>query len=337
MNASVGCEERLRIVIFGVGAMGMLFGSRLSQVADVVLIGNWPAQIETVTRDDLLVTELDGAVRRYELTMSNQSDRVPPAQIVIILVKSYQTAAVAPQVAQVLDTGGVVVSLQNGVGNLETLAAAVGVDRVTQGVTSQGATMLAPGRLRHAGNGPTSIALLPGRTEGLARLVALLNQMGITTEVVDDVKGVIWSKLAVNAGLNPLTAIFELPNGALLEDEVLAAALFAAARETAAVAAAQGIRLPHADIAHHVAEIARATAANHSSMRQDVARGRPTEIDAMSGAVVRTGQQMGIATPINALLWQEIKGREAGKVCEKAVVYSALQQLIPRNISPHCS
>jgi 2-dehydropantoate 2-reductase len=172
--------------------------------------------------------------------------------------------------------------------------------------------VLAPGRLRHAGEGPTHLALAPGLEKQLQLVAALFNTAGLKTSLVDNANSLVWGKLAINAGINPLTALLEVPNGALVEEESLRQIMSAAAREVAQVAAAQDIRLPFADAARRAAEVSRATASNRSSMLQDISRVAPTEIDAIAGEVVRFGRQLGVPTPVNEFLLQLVKDKEAG-------------------------
>lgn len=305
--------SRLNIAVFGVGAMGSLFGSHLNEVAHVTLIGSWAEQIETVRHDGLTVTYPDGRQVRHFLRITSNLADVPPADLTLILVKSHQTACAAWQAAQVLKPDGLAITLQNGLGNLETLTEAVGPQRAGLGITAQGATMLAAGQLYYAGQGSTHLAKIPSHQgQRLAGVAALFNAAGLETTLVDNADSLVWGKLAVNAGINPLTALLEVPNGALAEDEGLRQMMSAAANEVAEVAAAQGIRLPYDDAARRAAEVSQATAHNRSSMLQDVSRHAPTEIEAISGAVVRFGKRLGIPTPVNEFLWGRVKAKEAG-------------------------
>lgn len=303
----------LTIAIFGVGAMGTLFGSRLSKAAVVTLFGSWTEQIETLRRDGLTITYPDGRYTHHYLPVTNHLSKMLPADLALILVKSHQTERAARQAAKILKPDGLAITLQNGLGNLEKLAEAVGPERAALGITAQGATMRAPGQLYHAGQGPTHLAKISGPQEKrLEEVAALFNSVGLETTLVDNADSLVWGKLAINAGINPLTALFEVPNGALAEDERLRQVMAAAANEVAQVAAAQGIRLPYSDAANRTVEVSRATATNRSSMLQDVSRAAPTEIDAISGAVVRFGQKLGIATPVNEFLLRLVKAKEAG-------------------------
>jgi len=302
--------SNLNLTIFGVGAMGMLFASRLATLANVTLFGNWVAQIDTVQRTGLTVTHLDGTQSQHRLQVTNDLEQHPPADVVLILLKSHQTARAARQAAQILRPNGVAITLQNGLGNLEKLADAVGSHRAALGITAQGATIQAPGTLRHAGNGPTYLATVPHLANQLEQVKTLFNAANLPTHLVDDAEGLVWGKLAVNAGINPLTALLEVPNGALVEKEPWQQLMSAAANEVAQVAAAQGIRLPFPHAAAYTAQVSRATASNRSSMLQDISRSAPTEIDAICGAVVRAGRQVGVPTPVNERLWRLVKEKE---------------------------
>jgi 2-dehydropantoate 2-reductase len=228
-------------------------------------------------------------------------------QLALVLVKSYQTARTAVEIAPVLSPDGLAVTFQNGLGNFETLEATLGFGRVAQGVTAQGATMLGPGVVRHAGHGPSYLALTTGRQAQIAGLAELMQKAGLSVEVTGNVLSLQWGKLAVNAGINPLTAILRVPNGFLAENQRARSIMCAAAEESAEVAAALGIKLPYSSASQRVLEVAKGTANNYSSMLQDILRGAPTEIDAINGAVVDQGRRVGIPTPVNAELWRVVK------------------------------
>src|SRR3990172_8290732 len=158
------------------------------------------------------------------------------------------------------------------------------------------------------GNGPPHLAA-PPRLEPLAEL---LQEAGFELQPAEDLQGLVWGKLAINAGINPLTALLEVPNGELLVRPGARQLMRAAAQETAAVAAARGLQLPYPDVAARVEEVAQRTASNVSSMLQDIRRGAPTEIDAISGAVVREGERHGALTPLNWTLWNLVRAKVNG-------------------------
>jgi 2-dehydropantoate 2-reductase len=192
--------------------------------------------------------------------------------------------------------------LQNGVGNLEILEEVFGSDRILGGVTAEGATLLGPGKIRHAGRGETIIG--PGGDPGspAERMVTAFNQAGFQTRSVKDVKDLIWGKLLINVGINALTAITRLKNGRLPELDGTRLIMEEAVKEAVAVAEAKKINLPYPDPIGRVIEVCQATAGNIASMLQDVLKEKLTEIDFINGAIVREGQAMGILTPVNLTL-----------------------------------
>ncbi len=264
--------------------------------------------------------------------------RVPPAghptpvpfPLALVLVKSYQTAAAARRLQPLLAPGGLAISLQNGLGNDRRLARFLGRCRVNLGVTDCGATLIEPGRVRVGGLGITVLAACgvgrspateatdrvfgksaPPRNDptGTGLVWALadwLTAAGLEVEVLEDIRAAVWRKLAVNCAINANAALRGVVNGALLEDRVARASLCRAAREVGDVAAAGGVRLP-GDPALAAIEVARRTAGNRCSMLQDLARGMPTEVDALNGAVVQLARRHGVPTPENERLWRAVR------------------------------
>ena len=176
-----------------------------------------------------------------------------------------------------------------------------------QGVTSEGATLIEPGVVRHAGVGITYLAKTNDSEQRLAEFAALLRKAQFETHLINSPESLIWGKLAVNAGINPLTGLLQVPNGYLATHSVARRLMNKAAKETEAVALAQDIILPYEDAAEQALMVAQATATNRSSMAQDVARGAPTEIDSICGAIVDFGWKLGIPTPVNKALLQLVR------------------------------
>jgi len=293
-------------LILGTGALGTLFAERLSTAGyAVTMLGTWPDALAALRAHGARVHWPDGSVTAGRVRVASSPAEVPPAQAAIVLVKAWQTPRAARWLAECLTADGVALTLQNGLGNDAILAEALGRERVAVGTTTTGASLHAPGEVRFGGEGVISLARHPRITP----IHTALQKAGFTVETVDDVRGLIWGKLAVNAAINPLTALLGVPNGALLEDPAARLFMRRAAEEVAAVAAAQGISLPYPDPAAAAEDVARRTAANLSSMLQDLRRGAPTEIDAICGAVARIGAQIGVPAPLNQALAEMVKAR----------------------------
>ncbi|MBK7896582.1 MAG: 2-dehydropantoate 2-reductase [Anaerolineaceae bacterium] len=302
----------MRVAIIGVGAMGCLFGAKLSQVAEVTLLGHWPAQLTALRERGLHFIGPDGRSQTIHLAATNDPQTAVPADLALILVKSQQTPQAAQLAQRILSPQGLALTLQNGVGNLEQLTAVLGQNRANLGITSEGAALLEPGVVRHAGSGHTHLADAAETAVPPQKIMNLFEAAGFATSLSPNVAGLVWGKLAVNAGINPLTAVLQVPNGFLAENATARELMILAAQEVAAVAAAQNIQLPFADAAAQALAVAQATAANHSSMRQDLLNGRPTEIEAICGAVVAAGQRLGVATPLNLVLQTAVRQAEQG-------------------------
>jgi 2-dehydropantoate 2-reductase len=302
----------MRVVVMGTGALGCLFSAYLAAHAEVWMVGTWAEALAAVARDGVCVEEGE-RTWHARVKATGDPDAAPPADLAILVVKSYQTERAAAWAARVLDSKGLAISLQNGLDNGSKLAAAVGQQRSTIGVTFEGATLLGPGQVRHAGRGPTLIGQTPATAEGVERLVGLLREGGFEAQATDaagaGIEAIAWGKALVNAAINPLTALLGIKNGELLANADRRALLATLARETAAVAAARGLALPYPDPVARVEEVCRATAMNRSSMLQDVQRGRPTEIDSINGIIVAEGQRLNVATPANETVWRLVRGR----------------------------
>jgi 2-dehydropantoate 2-reductase len=296
------------VLIVGTGAMACLFAAKLSGAGVPVLMsGTWRAGLQALRQEGVRLVDSQGNQQVFPVQVAEGGcgSRVCHA---LVLVKSWQTGRAARQLSECLEANGLALSLQNGLGNQERLVQALGPERVALGVTTAGATLLGPGRVRPAGEG--SIVL--GKHPRLAPLAELLGSAGFVIEESADTNSLLWSKLVINAAVNPLTALLNVPNGELLNRPAARALLAEAAREAATVATALDIQLSYQDPVAVCEAVAQRTAANRSSMLQDLQRGAPTEIDAICGAIVHAGEGAGIPTPINRTLWHLIKARVEG-------------------------
>ncbi len=301
----------MKIAIIGAGAMGSLFGGRLALAGEEVwLLDVWEEHVRTINDKGLTIAAAGGdIVARPKAT--TRTEDIGTAELVIVFVKSTATAKAAGTAAGLLGPDTAVLTLQNGYGNAEAIAAAVGAGRVIAGTTAQGATLLGPGRIMHGGSGETHIGELGGGlTARLQKIATCLTRAGIPTIADDNVASLIWGKLIVNVGINALTGITGLKNGELADHEETRQVLALAVEEAVKVADAAGVKLPYGDPVEKVLAVAVATAQNRSSMLQDLSGGRMTEIEAINGALVREGERYGVATPVNRVLTLLIKALE---------------------------
>jgi 2-dehydropantoate 2-reductase len=296
------------MLIVGSGALACLFAARLAAIGEQVqMLAGWPEGLAALQSDGVTLVGADGTRQRYPVQASANPADFAGAQIALVLVKSWQTPRAAQQLAVSIASDGVALTLQNGLGNREALAEQLGEPRVAAGVITTGATLVAPGVVRWGGEGIISL----GTHARLGALPRILQQAGFKVVTDQDVASLAWSKLVINAAINPLTAVLNVPNGELVKREAAQQLSAQLANETAAVAKAQGISLTFADPAAAALDVAKRTAANFSSMLQDVQRGAQTEIDAICGSIVRAGAAAGVPTPVNDVMWKLVSSLRA--------------------------
>lgn len=296
--------SNMRITIVGPGAVGLLWAGRLALAgAEVNILDHRPERAALLNAEGLLL-EAGGEETRVPLPASaDPGEALAACDLALVCVKAYHTREVARTLAGHLPAGARALTLQNGAGNVEALVEALGPRRVLGGITSEGATLLGPGRVRHAGQGQTHLGPAQGAPDGFCQgLAALFNRAGFACQAAQGVQNLIWSKLVINVGINALTAILEVPNGRLLELAGAGQVMAAAVAEALAVGRALGIVFLHEDMQAAVAEVARRTAQNISSMLQDARNRRRTEVEFINGHVARAGQGLGLACPVNQTL-----------------------------------
>jgi len=299
--------QREQLLIVGTGAMASLFAARLASVGvKVKILGTWKDGLQALRDYGVRIVDDEGDERAFQVTITDDPADCRGAELALVLVKTWQTTRAAQQLGNCLAQNGLALTLQNGLGNLEILQAVLGEERAALGVTTVGATLLEPGRVKNGGNGTISL----GKEPGLRRFADLFKKAGFDVEEVSSTDSLAWGKLVINAAINPVTALLRIPNGEILELPAAKSLMTAAAIETASVAYARGIQLPFADPVLAVETVARRTAGNLSSMLRDVMRGGQTEVDAINGAVVRAAEAVQVPTPINQTLWQLVKSLE---------------------------
>ncbi len=291
----------MNFLIVGPGAMGCLFASRLCMAGyGVTLLDYKRERAEQISRQGIIVEGVTGEYTVNVPVAVGETGSQP--DYVLICVKAIKTREAGEEIAPWLPKKSIIVTLQNGIGNMETLTEIFEKERVVGGITSEGATVLGWGRIRHAGRGPTVFGPEDNPEARLANLVSAFNKAGFKAKSTVDVESLIWGKLIINAGINALTAITRLKNGRLPDIERARLVIKEAVIEAAAVAEAKKIGLPYPDPFRRVLDVCRDTAENTSSMLQDVLNKKATEVDYINGAVVREGDVLGILTPTNRVL-----------------------------------
>jgi 2-dehydropantoate 2-reductase len=296
--------DRPPIVLVGSGAMACLFAVRLAGVARVSILGTWPAGLQAIRKRGVRLHTSQGEWITGQVRVLESPPEGDGVALALVLVKSWQTGRAAEQLANILAPKGMALTLQNGLGNLELLQETLGEARSSLGATTYGATLIGPGEVREGG--PGTIDLAEGT--GLDAFARLFEAAGFQVRRWADLRTVVWRKLIINSGINPVSALLRVSNGRLLEIPEAHGLMLDLARETGRVADALGIAVEDGEPGAMVEQVASRTAGNRSSMLQDVLRGAPTEVDAINGAVVRQAQDAGIAAPFNLAVWRLIRG-----------------------------
>ena len=305
----------MRIAVVGAGAMGSVFGGLLTAGGcDVWLVDSWQAHVDALSRDGLRI-EVGGSQRFVPVKATTDPAQVGPVDLVLVQVKSTDTAPATRAARPLIGDETIFLTLQNGLGNREVIAAIAGEERALAGVTYDSAVMVGPGHVRHTNISRTYVGELDGRTSPrVERIAATFSAAGIPTSVSDSLLDLQWGKLLVNAAANAAGAITGCTAGELVRHASSRDLTRLVAEETAAVARAVGAHPPD-DPATKVHQALAAAGDSKPSMLQDVERGRWTEIDSINGAVVREGERVGVSTPYNralTLLVRAIEARQHG-------------------------
>jgi 2-dehydropantoate 2-reductase len=294
----------MKLAVLGPGALGCLLAALFREAgADVSLVDYRPERVARLRLRGVRVHTLEGGHRDIPVPIG-LAPEVGPCDLTIVAVKAYQTEIAARALPQLMAPRGLALTLQNGLGNLESLARNAGAERLLAGVALLGVTRQDEGRIIYAGQGVIYVGAPLGSqvsSTEVATVVDFFRGAGLECQPREDIEAVLWEKLVINVGINPLTALLRVPNGVLLQLPEAWKVAVAAAVEAQAVAQAAGLSL-RGDPAARLRQVCTDTAANRSSMLQDILAGRPTEIEALNAQVATRGRDLGLPTPVNDLL-----------------------------------
>lgn len=300
------------IVVVGPGAVGTIITALLilSGRCRPVLLDHNQERAERLDNTPFTL-ELQRTKRSVPIRVTADPASLAGARTVLLCVKSFQVDDALFFVRPILRDDTLVVFLQNGIGHLPAAAKLAGQCHVVLAVTALGATLIAPGHVRHGGSGITRMGFFPqpttAQSEGrLKFLAACLTDASIETRTASAILDWVWLKLLVNVGINPLTVVLNCPNGALLQSTEARSLMEAAVKEGETVAKAEGITLPEDPLARTI-QVCRDTATNISSMLQDVRAHRRTEIESITGEIVKRAAVHGISVPVNHDLLEHVR------------------------------
>ncbi len=291
----------MRVAIIGGGAVGLLFAARLVLGGlDVRLVTRGAEQADVLRRKGAILRTLDGEERAVLLRAVPFDGRLPEADVYLLAVKQADVATVLKAFASIPPAARVI-ALQNGMGHRELLEQAVSREQLFFGINTEGARRLSLAEVEHTGRGMVQIGPWDRRTqrdERVAAFVEAANRCGIDARCVAETASLAWRKLLANALINPLTAVFDVTNGELLASPLTVELMRRLFAEASRVALAEGQKIGESDW-QDILSICRNTSRNHSSMLQDLRKGRPTEIEAINGYIARKGAEYGIPTPMH--------------------------------------
>jgi 2-dehydropantoate 2-reductase len=307
-----------RIAVLGAGAVGCYFGGMLARAgAPVTLIGR-PLHVEAIARNGLFL-ESRQFHEWIRVTASGNLSDVSTAQIVLLCVKTLDTEEAVRALAPHFPPEAILVSLQNGVDNIERIRRAVGIEALPA-VVYVAAEMTGPGRVKHNGRGDLVIGDPAGKTMGqMEKLAAMFGRAGIPCRISKNIQADLWTKLIMNCAYNPISALARARYGRIVDNPATRELMRQVTEEVMAVARAAEVRFPDGDMVQAVYQLGRAMANAVSSTAQDLARGKRTEIDSLNGYVARRGAELGVPVPVNQTLYSLVKLLEESSMNQSPV------------------
>lgn len=313
----------LKVLVMGAGALGCVTGGFLANAGHRVTLVGRAGPISVMRERGIRITgiwgEHDVSPASFEAVTTVDAISGGDFDVVLLCVKSYDTVSVLPLLQPLVDETTLVCSYQNGLGNAEQIADAFGWDRCVEARVIYGAVVTEPGVVDVTVMAHKTAIGVYRETPHLGRVKQIAQAMdnaGVPTEYAEDIGAVLWYKVAYNCSLNPLSALLDVPYGALLDSEETRTTMREVVEELYAVAGAIGQSLNPLNAEEYVTllfeQLIPSTASHFASMREDLLHGRRTEIDALNGAICRLGAEHGIDCPTNIRLTRAIREREAG-------------------------
>ena len=296
----------MKIIIFGAGAIGSFFGAKLAKFNEVILIGR-KKHVEAIKKNGLTI---EGKTKLH-VEVYSETDiskvRTKP-DLIILTVKSYDTLEAVTELSTLINYDTLLLSMQNGLGNIDLIKIKIDIKHVLAGVTTHGVVFSKPGTITHTGLGQTIIGELDGKnTNRIKDIKKELIRSGIHTDISSNIIRDIWVKTIINSSINPLTVFCRQKNRYLLENPIIEKCVERICIESTKIAKAYGFRLSNKSMLEKTKDVIKNTADNYSSMLQSINSGRKTEIDAINGKLAEIGNSYGINTPLNDALIYFVK------------------------------
>ena len=303
-------RDTLKIVILGAGAMGMLFGGYLSRRNDVTLVDVDKSRVDAVNRNGIVIKEADSTSETYHPHAVSDSAGMQPADLVILFVKSLYSRAALSGNLSLIGPHTDVMTLQNGSGHEEILREFVPEENIIIGMTQHNSSIISNGCINHGGTGKTSIGSLTGNPEKLQSIAACFSSCGFDTSASDNVQKLIWNKMFLNVSASVLTAVLQVKLGYLVENEYAWQLTETLIREAVTVANGDGMGFDADDIVTQIRTSLENSRNGYTSIYADIRDGRKSEVDTISGSVVRAGKRNGTSAPSHELFVKLIHAME---------------------------
>lgn len=305
----------MKIAVLGAGALGCFFAAKLSQRHDVLLVGRDEEKIKRIRKNGITVTGLSRfkAVKK-NLAAVTDTKKIAPVDLLLVLVKAHQTEEAVRQHRHLVGGNTVILTLQNGLGNVEAIrkglgTRGLGLGNIIAGITAHGITKIGHCAVRHAGYGETIIGHFYPRIP-IRHVAGAFLECGIVTKITKDIESALWGKLALNCAINPVAAVLRVKNGMIPDNPHSFFLAKAALLEACNIAKKKNIALPYKNPIKRLVDVCEATSGNVNSMLQDVMNKKCTEIDTINGAVAREAQELGMDAPVNRALCLFVKSVE---------------------------
>ena len=302
----------MRIAVVGIGGVGGYFGGKLAQAGIDTLFIARGATLEALRRRGLRVDSINGDFTVDDAPAIDDPSTVGPVDAVIFATKAWQTPEAAANAKPMIGANTVAVPLQNGMDGPDQLARALGREHVLGGLALIVSYVVAPGHIRHSAIDPAVMfgELDHSRTERVERLRETFQRAGVKADVPDDIHRAMWSKFLFIAPMSAIGALTRVPIGAWRSIPETREVAVGALREMVAVAAARGVQLGDDAVERTLQRYDAMNAESTSSLQRDLMEGKPSELDAQAGAIVRMGREAGVSTPVCEMLYSLLLPQE---------------------------
>ena len=311
----------MKIVVLGSGTIGSLYGAFLSTVDDneVILVGRNP-HVSAIHSKGLQIRGIMGEHTFY-LNAVESATKITDADLILLTTKTYDTLPAIKTAKHLIDKGAYVMLIQNGLGTEESVAEEIHTTKVLRATTCMGALRTEPGIVTFTGCAlPELGSRYPENYDYVLKMTDMLERCGFAVSASKNIEGVVWTKTLVNCGINPVGALTGFTNGEVYKNPQLRNLVVQLVEEAAEIVKALGIELTTDDPVRYALGTAKATGDNINSMLQDIKAGKKTEIDSITGEIIRLGKELGIETPMNESVYALIKGIESKYLEDSAVM-----------------